>query len=83
MQKRTTNTPASQRTLKTSKVPLQGITETHGAGNIYQMTNAIVRRAEQLNAIGGTLVEECDNKVVTAAMYELFSGQISYKTSDD
>lgn len=62
-----------------SFIPLRKITEFHHNGNIYEVTNAAIRRASQLILAGGKSVEECKNHVVSAALGEVLNEKVHYK----
>lgn len=66
-----------------SYIPLRKITEFHHTGNIYEVTNAAIRRAAQLILAGGKSVEECKNHVVSAAMGEVLNEKIHYKIESE
>ncbi len=66
-----------------SYIPLRKITEFHHAGNIYEVTNAAIRRASQLILAGGKSVEECKNHVVSAALGEVLNDKVHYKIESE
>lgn len=66
-----------------SYIPLRKITEFHHTGNIYEVTNAAIRRASQLILAGGKSVEECKNHVVSAALSEVLNEKVHYKVETE
>lgn len=64
-------------------IPLKKITEFHHNGNIYEATNAAIRRAAQIILAGGKPLEECKNHVVSAALSEVLSDKVRYKIDSE
>ncbi len=57
-------------------VPLQGIVDHEG--NVYELTNAAIKRAAQLAITGGATVDECEGKFVSAALTEVVNKKVDY-----
>lgn len=64
-------------------IPLRKITEFHHEGNIYEVTNAAIRRAAQIILAGGKPLEECKNHVVSAALSEVLNDKVHYKIESE
>jgi DNA-directed RNA polymerase subunit omega len=62
---------------KKLNVPLKEIV--NHTGNVYEMTNATIKRASQLTVTGGATVEECEGKYVSAALKEVLLKKVSYQ----
>lgn len=48
-------------------------------GNVYEMTNAAIKRAAQLTVTGSPTVEECEGKYVSAALKEVLLKKVDYR----
>ena len=70
-------------TSEKSYIPLRRITEFHHVGNIYEVTNAAIRRAAQLILAGGKSLEECQHHVVSAALSEVLNDKVHYKIESE
>lgn len=62
---------------KKLNVPLKEIVNYDG--NVYEMTNATIKRAAQLTITGSSTVKECEGKYVSAALQEVLLKQVTYK----
>ena len=68
--------------MEKSYVPLEKITECHHNGNIYEITNAAIKRSSQLILSGGKSVEACENNIVSASLVEVLGEHVKYKVED-
>ncbi|OHD13502.1 MAG: hypothetical protein A2Z96_01545 [Spirochaetes bacterium GWB1_48_6] len=51
-------------------------------GNIYEITNAVIKRAKQLTEIGDEDLETHQGKAVSAAIDQVFSTKVAYHIED-
>lgn len=51
-------------------------------GNIYEVTNAVFRRAKQITEIGDEDLNQHSGKVVSTAIEQIFSKKIEYKIEE-
>lgn len=61
-------------------IPLEKII--NFTGNRYELTNAVIKRAEQLAKIGDPDLEEFGYKVVSAADDQILSGKVLYRLQE-
>lgn len=61
-------------------VPLNEITNFRG--NIYEITNAIVKRSRQVTEIGDDDLDKHQGKPVSTAIDQIFSKKITYHLED-
>lgn len=62
------------------KIPLEKIVEMER--NVYEITNAAIKRADQLVITKGDELREKKIKVVTAAMNEVFNDKVHFRCED-
>jgi DNA-directed RNA polymerase subunit omega len=62
---------------KKLNIPLKEIV--NHTGNVYEMTNAAIKRAAQLTVTGSPTVEECEGKYVSAALREILLKKVDYR----
>lgn len=62
-------------------IPLKGIV--NNEGNVYELTCAAITRAGQLSVVGGSTVDSCDGKIVSAALTEVVDKIVSYKNEEE
>ena len=65
---------------KEYSIPLDYLVETEL--NIYEMTNASIKRAEQLNITKGEEIAKMKAKVTSMAIREVVTGKVEYKYSE-
>lgn len=51
-------------------------------GNIYEVTNAVIRRAKQITEIGDDDLSLHHGKVVSTSLHQIFSKKIEYRLED-
>jgi len=51
-------------------------------GNIYEVTNAVIRRARQITEIGDDDLALHHGKVVSTSLYQIFSKKIEYQLEE-
>ena len=51
-------------------------------GNIYEVTNAVIRRAKQITEIGDDDLSLHHGKVVSTSIHQIFSKKIEYQLED-
>ncbi|NNM66610.1 MAG: DNA-directed RNA polymerase subunit omega [Spirochaetales bacterium] len=51
-------------------------------GNIYEVTNAVIRRARQITEIGDEDLEQHGFKVVSTSLEQIFTRKIEYQLED-
>ena len=51
-------------------------------GNIYEVTNAVIRRSKQITEIGDDDLALHGGKVVSTSLYQIFSGKIEYQLEE-
>ena len=51
-------------------------------GNIYEVTNAVIRRAKQITEIGDDDLALHNGKVVSTSLYQIFSSKIEYQLEE-
>ena len=51
-------------------------------GNIYEVTNAVIRRARQVTEIGDEDLNLHSGKVVSTSLHQIFSKKIEYRLEE-
>jgi len=51
-------------------------------GNIYEVTNAVIRRAKQITEIGDEDLNLHHGKVVSTSLHQIFSKKIEYQLEE-
>ena len=51
-------------------------------GNIYEVTNAVIRRARQITEIGDEDLNLHSGKVVSTSQHQIFSKKIEYRLEE-
>jgi DNA-directed RNA polymerase subunit omega len=51
-------------------------------GNIYEVTNAVIRRARQITEIGDEDLNLHSGKVVSTSLHQIFSKKIEYRLEE-
>ncbi len=51
-------------------------------GNIYEVTNAVIRRSRQITEVGDDDLEQNNNKIVSTALTQIFSKKVEYQLQD-
>ena len=51
-------------------------------GNIYEVTNAVIRRSRQITEVGDDDLEQNNYKIVSTALSQIFSKKVEYQLQD-
>lgn len=62
-------------------VPLQNIVDSDR--NVYELTNAAIKRAGQLSVTGSETVKKCEGKVVSAALTEVVNHIVEFQNDSE
>ncbi len=50
--------------------------------NIYELTNAVIKRASQLTITGAKEIDEEGNKIVSIGMKQVLTGKVEFRRED-
>ena len=51
-------------------------------GNIYEVTNAVIRRSRQITEVGDDDLEKNNFKIVSTAVSQIFTKKVEYQLQD-